>query len=45
MVDTVKEKGDRSVIGKICLERQIGKEVLVATMAKVWKLSKHATFQ
>lgn len=45
MADAAREKDDRSVIGKICLEKQIEKEVLASTMAKVWRLSKQAMFQ
>ncbi|KAF5454481.1 hypothetical protein F2P56_024141 [Juglans regia] len=40
----VLHKGDRSLISKILSDRQIGKNIVESTMAKVWRLSKPATF-
>lgn len=44
-VDVVKEKGDRSLIGRVCIERVIGKEVIDSTMGKIWRVSYPTTFQ
>ncbi|XP_035549240.1 uncharacterized protein LOC118349286 [Juglans regia] len=43
--DAMKDKGDRSLVGKVCLDRVIGKEILSSMMAKIWKISKAAVFQ
>ncbi|XP_041019827.1 uncharacterized protein LOC121261463 [Juglans microcarpa x Juglans regia] len=37
-------KGDCSLVGKICLDRNIGRMVLEDTMKKVWRVSKPAKF-
>lgn len=37
-------KEDCTLVGKICMERNIGREVLEATMMKVWRVSKPAKF-
>ncbi|XP_042983175.1 uncharacterized protein LOC122312593 [Carya illinoinensis] len=39
-----KEKGDRSLVGKVFSDRMVSKEVLASTMAKVWWISKRADF-
>ncbi|XP_042980007.1 uncharacterized protein LOC122310195 [Carya illinoinensis] len=38
-------KGDRSLIGKICSDRAISKEVIANAMGKIWRISKRAVFQ
>lgn len=38
-------KGERSLVGKLYMERIIGKEVLAATLGKIWRVSKAAIFQ
>lgn len=43
--EVAREKGDRSLIGRICMERVIGMKVLVATMTKIWRISTLAEFQ
>lgn len=43
-ITEVLKKGDRILIGKIWSKRQIGKQVVESTMAKVWRLSKLAIF-
>lgn len=42
--DAVREKGDISLIGKVCMERVIGKEVLASTLGKIWRIRYPATF-
>lgn len=37
-------KGERSLVGKIHLERRIGKEVISTMIATIWKISKLAIF-
>ncbi|XP_041025325.1 uncharacterized protein LOC121265703 [Juglans microcarpa x Juglans regia] len=41
----VRECGERSIIGKICMERTIGREILAVTMGKIWRISKPAEFR
>lgn len=41
----VQNKGERCLIGKIWTDLAINKNVVEATMAKVWRLSKHTVFQ
>lgn len=41
--DTIKEQ--RSLVGKICLDRGISKEVIQTTMGKIWSLSKSTSFK
>ncbi|XP_035543563.1 uncharacterized protein LOC118347656 [Juglans regia] len=43
-IPKVLRKGDRSLISKIWSDRQIGKNIVETTMAKVWRLSKPAIF-
>ncbi|XP_040987678.1 uncharacterized protein LOC121235396 [Juglans microcarpa x Juglans regia] len=43
-IPKVLHKGDRSLISKIWSDRQIGKNIIETTMAKVWRLSKPAIF-
>ncbi|XP_042944656.1 uncharacterized protein LOC122278541 [Carya illinoinensis] len=38
-------KGERSLIGKVCSERYVGKKVIGNTMARIWRISKRAVFQ
>lgn len=37
-VEEAQRKGDRSLVGKLCMNWSIGKEVIASTIAKVWKL-------
>lgn len=32
------EKGDRSLVGKVWLDRRVGKEVLRTTLLKIWRI-------
>lgn len=41
--DQIKEQ--RSLLGKLCLDRMTGKEVPRNTMGKIWKISKPAIFR
>lgn len=38
-------KESRSLLGKLCIDRSIGKEILKATMGKIWQISKPANFK
>ncbi|XP_042969125.1 uncharacterized protein LOC122301818 [Carya illinoinensis] len=40
----VQRKGELCLIGKIWMDRSIGKNIIEATMAKIWTLSKQAKF-
>ncbi|XP_042950149.1 uncharacterized protein LOC122282261 [Carya illinoinensis] len=44
-VSMVKSKGDLSLIGKIWCDRQLGKQVVESTMARIWRLSKPAVLK
>lgn len=35
-VTETKEKGDRSLVGKLFIDHAVGKEVISSTMAKIW---------
>lgn len=39
-----KNKGDRSLLGKVFSKQKIGKEIIGSTMAKVWKVSNQHHF-
>ncbi|XP_018821372.1 uncharacterized protein LOC108991470 isoform X2 [Juglans regia] len=43
--EAVTKKGQLCLIGKICTERTIRRNIIAATMAKIWKLSRPAVFQ
>lgn len=43
-IPEILRRGDRSLISKIWLDWQIGKNIVETNMAKVWRLSKPATF-
>ncbi|XP_042942844.1 uncharacterized protein At4g02000-like [Carya illinoinensis] len=43
--EDVQQKGDRSLIGKVCTERGVGRDVIAKTMARIWRISKRAIFQ
>lgn len=38
-IDVAREKGDRSLIGRVCMERVIEREVITTTMAQIWRIS------
>ncbi|KAF5457896.1 hypothetical protein F2P56_021970 [Juglans regia] len=42
--EEIKNKGDRSLVGKVWMERKISQGVIESTIAKVWKLSRVAKF-
>ncbi|KAF5462220.1 hypothetical protein F2P56_018246 [Juglans regia] len=42
--EEILRKGDRSLVGKICVDRAVGKEIVVNTMGKIWRISKRASF-
>lgn len=42
-VAETQKKGDRSLVGKVYIDRLIGREVLASTLAKIWRISKLAT--
>ncbi|KAF5471500.1 hypothetical protein F2P56_008288 [Juglans regia] len=39
------ECGEQSIVGKICMERSIGMEILAVTMGKIWRINKPAEFR
>ncbi|XP_042954547.1 uncharacterized protein At4g02000-like [Carya illinoinensis] len=41
----IRVEGSRSLIGKVWVDRQIGKDIVEKTMARVWRLSKPAIFK
>ncbi|XP_042944620.1 uncharacterized protein LOC122278503 [Carya illinoinensis] len=43
--DEIHRKGERSLIGKICSDREVGKEVIASAMGKIWRISKRVVFQ
>ncbi|KAF5447877.1 hypothetical protein F2P56_033394, partial [Juglans regia] len=43
--EAVSKKGQLCLIEKICTERTIRRNIISATMAKIWKLSRPALFQ
>ncbi|KAF5470878.1 hypothetical protein F2P56_011366 [Juglans regia] len=43
--EDVKKKGDLSLIGKVCSDRSVGKDIISNAMAKIWRISKRAIFQ
>ncbi|KAF5454944.1 hypothetical protein F2P56_024573 [Juglans regia] len=45
ILDELSEKGDRSLVGRVMVERSIGRGVIETTMAKVWRISKPASFR
>lgn len=44
-VDAVREKGERSLIGKICMEREISCDAVATIMTRIWRVSCPAKFQ
>ncbi|XP_042952214.1 uncharacterized protein LOC122289295 [Carya illinoinensis] len=45
MEERMREKGGNSLVGKIWIDRQIGREFVESTMGKIWRVSKPARFQ
>lgn len=49
MVDEDPMEGDvkskRSLLGKFCSNRRIGKEIIQTTIGKIWKISRKAIFE
>lgn len=45
IAEELKNKEDCSLVGKVWVERSIGKLVIETTMAKVWRISRKAQFQ
>lgn len=43
-MDDVMKKGEKCLVGKFCLDHVVGKEIVRATMAKIWKVNKSFTF-
>lgn len=43
--EVAREKGYRSLIGRIYMERVIGREVLAVMMTKIWRISTLVEFQ
>ncbi|XP_042973518.1 uncharacterized protein LOC122304969 [Carya illinoinensis] len=43
--EDVQRKGERSLIGRICLDRVVGKEIVSHSMGKIWRISQRAEFQ
>lgn len=41
----IQKKGERCLMGKVCIKQAISKEVVITTMAKVWRISKPAVFK
>lgn len=42
-MDNTKDR--RSLVGKICSERNVSRDVIQSTMGKIWKLSKAVIFK
>lgn len=42
--EEIRTKGERSLVGKLWMERKISLGVIESTMAKIWKLSRAAKF-
>ncbi|XP_042972906.1 uncharacterized protein LOC122304702 [Carya illinoinensis] len=42
--EEIDRKGERSLIGKVCSDRSVSKTLISNTMAKIWRISKRATF-
>lgn len=43
--EEVTRKGGLSLIGRICCDCVVGREVVPKTMEKIWRISKRASFQ
>lgn len=43
--EEVQRKGDHSLIGKVCGDRVVGKDLISSMMGKIWRISKKAVFQ
>ncbi|XP_040987762.1 uncharacterized protein LOC121235477 [Juglans microcarpa x Juglans regia] len=43
--EEISRKGNRSLIGKVCTDRVVGKDLISNKMAKIWRIVKRATFQ
>lgn len=43
--EEIQRKGKRSLIGKVCSEHNIGKDIIGSTMARIWRISKRPIFQ
>lgn len=43
--DSNKKKSSRSLVGRLCSSRTVGKEVIQTTMAKIWKISMPTIFK
>lgn len=44
LTEELNYKEERSLVGKVCIERSINQEVIEGTLAKVWRISKRARF-
>ncbi|XP_042939567.1 uncharacterized protein LOC122274609 [Carya illinoinensis] len=44
-MEKARDKEERSVVGKICSERKIGREVVRSTMEKISRVERHMEFQ
>lgn len=42
--EDVQQKGQRSLIVKVCVERAVGKEIVANAMEKIWRISKRVEF-
>ncbi|XP_042964509.1 uncharacterized protein LOC122298706 [Carya illinoinensis] len=42
--DDLFEKEERSLVGRVCIERSISQEVIESTLAKIWRISRRAKF-
>lgn len=43
--EEIKHKREKSLIGKVCTNRVVGKDLISNTMTKFWRISKRAIFQ
>ncbi|XP_041027018.1 uncharacterized protein LOC121267240 [Juglans microcarpa x Juglans regia] len=43
--ESIRRRGERSLVGKICSPRRIGKEIVKATMEKIWRVGKPLDFE
>lgn len=45
ILDELSDKGERNLVGRVTAKRNIGRGVIESTMAKVWKVSRPASFR
>ncbi|KAF5481617.1 hypothetical protein F2P56_002257 [Juglans regia] len=43
--ESIRRREERSLVGKICSTRRIGKEIVKSTMEKIWRVGKPLDFE